>query len=280
MKKHFTGKSLAAIIAAVIIALVALIAISTGGGSGFITRIAAGITKPIRTTAASVASQFESLYGYMNDYDRLAEENERLSVEISELRQNEREYNEILEENEHFRELLDFKSRHSDYIFDTATVISWSSSNWSSSFTISKGSSNSDVQKGDSIITSTGVLVGQVTEVGHSTSTCITVIDADFSASALVGSSGDSVVANGDFAAMRRGLLTLDYISESTAMYTGDAVTTSGKGEVFPRGLLIGYISDINENASGLGMTATVEPAVSPGSIMNVFIITDFTLTE
>jgi len=280
VKKFFNAKTIAAVAAAVLIVIISAIALSSSGRAGFVTNAAAAITKPIRVTAAAIAHEFESLYGYMYKYDSLLQENERLRTENAELQSGYREYTEIYEENERLRKLLDLTERHSDYVIDTATVISWSSSNWSSSFTISKGSSNSDVQKGDSVITETGMLVGQVTEVGNTTSTCITIIDSAFSASALVESSGDAVVAKGDFARMRKGLLTLDYISEGTMMYTGDAVTTSGKGEVFPRGLLVGYVADMTENASGLGMTADIEPAVSLGSIMNVYVITDFTVAE
>lgn len=280
MKKHFSGKSVAAICAAVVIVIIAAIALSTSGRSGFVTRIASGLTKPIRVAAASAASEIESLYGYMYKYDELLAENERLSVEIAELKRNEREYNDVLEENERFRALFDLKSRHSDYEFETATVLSWSSSNWASTFTISKGSSNSGVEVGDGVITETGVLVGQVTEVGGTTSKCRSVVDTGFSASAFTESSSDIVVAKGNFAKMRSGLLSLEYIGESTHMYTGDSVMTSGKGEVFPRGLLIGYVADMNEDESGLGMTATVEPAVAPGGVMNVYVITDFTVTE
>ena len=103
MKKHFSGKSIAAICAALVIVIIALIALGTGGRAGFITRIASGVTKPIRVAAASVASEIESLYGYMYKYESLVSENQRLNVEIAKLRQNEREYNEVLEENERFR---------------------------------------------------------------------------------------------------------------------------------------------------------------------------------
>ena len=280
MKKHFSGKSIAAIGAALIIVIIALIAIGTGSRGGFVTRIASGITKPIRIAGASIAGEIESLYGYMYKYDSLVEENQRLSVEIAELRQNEREYNEVLEENERFRALFDLKSRHSDYVFETASVMSWSSSNWESSFTISKGSSNSDVEVGDAVITEAGMLVGQVMSVDGTTSKCRSIVDTGFSASAFTESSSDIVVAKGDFVRMRQGKLAIEYISESTHMYTGDTVMTSGKGEVFPRGLLIGYVSDMDEDISGLGMTATVEPAADLGDLMNVFIITDFKVTE
>ena len=159
-------------------------------------------------------------------------------------------------------------------------MLSWTSSNWASTFTISKGSSNSDVEVGDAVITEAGMLVGQVTEVEGTTSKCRSIVDTGFSASAFTESSSDIVVAKGNFARMRDGKLAIEYISEGTHMYTGDTVMTSGKGEVFPRGLLIGYVSDMDEDISGLGMTATVEPAAEIGELMNVYVITDFKVTE
>ena len=49
-------------------------------------------------------------------------------------------------------------------------MVSWNASNWSSSFTISKGSDNG-LEVGDSVITEYGVLVGTISELGSNWAT-------------------------------------------------------------------------------------------------------------
>jgi rod shape-determining protein MreC len=212
----------------------------------------------------------------MYKYDDVVRQNEQLQMQLAELERERREYVEVSEENEHFRELLQLASRHSDYKFETASVISWGASNFTSTFTVSKGSENSGVKKGDCVITESGVLVGVITEVRDKTSIAITLIDTKFSAGCVIESSGDTAVASGDYSLMRRGLLTLDFLASGTRYITGDSVVTSGKGGVFPKGLVIGYIEDVEPDPTGAGNKVTVKPAADLSNVMNVFVITEF----
>ncbi len=83
-------------------------------------------------------NRLEKLYGYIYEYDRLAAENEELKAQISEMEEAVRESQAANEENELLRELLELREKRKDFVFESATVISWSSSNWESAFTISK----------------------------------------------------------------------------------------------------------------------------------------------
>jgi rod shape-determining protein MreC len=195
MKKILTKRGITIGVAAALIAIATLISIKvTSGNSGFLSSAYEALMKPVKSVMSSIAGELEHIYGYMYEYDKIVAENEELKAEIADLQQEYREYTEISEENERLRELLNLSQRHSDFALDTATIISWSASNWSSSFTLSKGSSNSEVAVGDCIVTERGVLVGQVTEVGVATSTAVTIIDTTFSAGALIESSGGAAI--------------------------------------------------------------------------------------
>jgi rod shape-determining protein MreC len=236
--------------------------------------------KPVRSAASSVARTFESIYGYMYEYDEVVAENETLKAQIADLRQEYREYTEVSAENDRLRELLRLAPRHTDSRYETATILSWGASNWASTFTISKGSSNSEVAAGDAVITETGVLIGRVTEVGLTTSVAISVIDTTFSAGALAGSRGEDGIAVGDFSLMRAGLLKLDYLPGDTAILAGDAVVTSGKGGMFPQGLVIGSVAAVRSGETGIGLYATVVPAAELRDVTYVYVITEFTESE
>ncbi|MDR0906186.1 MAG: rod shape-determining protein MreC [Oscillospiraceae bacterium] len=277
MKSFLTKRNIAIVLAAVLIAVIALVSTGTGRGDGAVTGWTSAASKPLKSAAAAVARTFETIYGYMYEYENVVAENEVLKQQIADYRQDYREYTEVSEENKRLRDLLGFAARHSDYTFEQATIIMWGASNWASTFTVSRGSSNSDIAVGDAVITETGVLVGKITKVGAVDSTAVSVIDTTFSAGALIGERGADGVAVGDFRYMRDGLLKLDFLADDTTVLAGDTVVTSGsKGGIFPEGLVIGTVQGVMKNAAGIGMYGIIEPEAKPGEPSFVFIVTDF----
>jgi rod shape-determining protein MreC len=276
MKAFLTRKNIAIALAAVVVAAVAAVSSGTGGGSGFLTEWAAAAARPLRTAAAAVARTFETIYGYMYEYEKVAAENDALKKQIADFRQDYREYTEASEENARLRALLSFSARHSDYEFDTATIIAWSASNWSSSFTLGKGSGNSAVAVGDAVITETGVLIGRVTEVRATESTAVSVVDTTFSASVLIGEEGADGQVSGDFTLMREGRLMLGLLEDGAAALAGDTVVTSGLGGVFPEGLVIGSVEAVTKSPSGIGISGVIRPEAELRRATYVFIVTQF----
>ena len=84
----------------------------------------------------------------------------------------------------------------------------------------------------------------------------------------------------GDFSLMRSGLLTLDNFDEDLIVLSGDSVFTSGNGSVFPAGLVVGEVVDVFRHPTGVGRYATVKPMLDIGTILHVFVITDFNITD
>ena len=216
----------------------------------------------------------------MNDFDRLLEENSQLRAQLAGSSQEEREFAELEKENERLRELLGLAQRNSDYEFEMAGIINWSASNWESTFVINKGSANSSIEEGDCVITAAGEVVGVVKSVSTVTSICISVTDPDFAVSVNLNKVSESASAKGDYSMMKDGLLMLDYIDDSNKVLPGDTVITSGKGGIFPDGLLVGYIVEIISDETGLSDCAIVEPAADLDNVMDVFVITDFEIIE
>lgn len=265
---------------ALLIALIAFITLSLRpGSSDFLSGIGNAVSKPIKSLMSSVVSSLEHAYGYMYKYDQLEAENEELKAQIADLEQDHREYEEIYEENDRLRNLLSLSERHSDFTFETATIISWTSSSWESTCTINKGSS-SGLQVGDSIITENGFLVGQITSLDKTTATVTTILDTSSSVGALLSSTSEAAIAQGDFSLMTEKLLKLSYLPEDTEIVSGDTIVSSGRGGTFPQGLVIGYIRGKEVSASGLDDYAIIEPAVDFNSVSHVYAITDFDVNE
>lgn len=267
-------------IAVILVAVIVVLSVNIGGGrAGLLSGLAEGIGTPVRRAASAMAEWLESIYGYIYKYDQLLEENASLRAQLAEAQEQARLGQEAVEENEHLRELLGFAQKNSDYELESVKIVSWSASNWASTFTISKGS-DAGLEIGDCVITEYGALVGQIIELGSSWANVRTLIDIDMSAGALVGEAGNAAMVVGDYALMQEGKAKLTYLTEGALPLDGDAVLTSGKGGVFPQGLMIGTVYSVNTEAGGQTPYAVVEPACDLNTLSQVFVITSFSITE
>ena len=68
-------------------------------------------------------------------------------------------------------------------------------------------------------------------------------------------------------------MLELDRIADQTSLYVGDVLVTAESGGVYPKGLVVGTVTSINENKENGTRTAYVEPAVDFASVSHVYIL-------
>ena len=53
-------------------------------------------------------------------------------------------------------------------------------------------------------------------------------------------------------------------------------VETSGYGDIYPKGIVIGYIDEIKDESHGLSKYAVITPAVDFSKLQKVYVIKDF----
>ena len=283
MKDYIRKYGLRVLIAVAVVVLIAAAASALlHGRAGLISDASGSLSAPVQKAAGAAIEWIEGIYGYIYEYDQLVAENNELRAQLAESRQAAIESAGYQEENARLRTLLDFSEHHEDFVFEPAKLTAWSSSNWSSTFTISKGADNSEhpVEVGDCVVTEYGALVGQIIEVGSTWSTVRTVIDSAIDVGALVGEAGSVGMCVGDFALMQEGCLKLTYLSENAQLVEGEAVLTSGKGTYIPQGLIIGYIRSVLSEGSGQTLYGVIEPACDLGTLSQIFVITDFEIRE
>ena len=270
---------------AVVIAAALLVGLSHAllkGRAGLVSRVTGDLTGPVRRATESAVDWLEGIYGYIYQYDQLVAENNELRSQLAQAQQAAINATEYEEENIRLRELLNFAEKNEDFVFENAKVISWTDSNWSSSFTISKGRANStqELTVGDCVVTEYGALVGQVIEIGDTWSTVRTIVDSSIDVGALVGEAESAGMCIGDFSLMQEQRLKLTYLVDGAQLLEGDAVLTSGKGTNIPQGLVIGYIDEVLSEANGQTIYGVVSPACDLDSLSQVFVVTDFAVTE
>ena len=237
------------------------------------------VLTPVRSGISSVHDWLEDKKAYYEEHETLAEENRELKNRVAELEAELRQAETDSEENERLRTLLELRQQHRDYTLESAKIISRSANNWERSLTLSCGSA-AGIECGDCVITEARQLVGIVEECGESWCKVLTVIDTGISIGATVFRTGEICVAVGDFQQMDKGYLSAQYVDSNTDIMVGDLVVTSGLGGYYPSGLTIGSVVNLQLDASGLAMTATLKPAADLDALTQVFVIKDFSVTE
>lgn len=267
------------IIVAAAALLIGLGAAARNGNIGFIQNVSGIVKAPIQKVLSSAVNWFDSIYGYLYEYDSLMAENESLRSQLADAQKSARDGIAASEENVRLRQALELREQHTDYELESAKVVLWSSSNWSSSFTISKGES-SGIEMGDPVITEYGAVVGQITELGTNWATVSTLIDVDMSVGAFVGAAGNSGMCVGEYSMMRNKQAKLTYLADGAQIFVGDDVLTSGSGGAFPAGLVIGSLVAVQTEAGGQIEYGIVEPQCDLDSLVQVFIIKSFEVVE
>ena len=236
------------------------------GSSGAVPEAANALRIPIQGAVGSVVEWMRGIYGYIYRYDKLLAENESLRRQLAEAQEQVRSSQDALEENTRLRTMLGYLEKNTTFKTEAAMITSWDASNWTSAFTISKGTDNG-IEQGDCVITESGMLVGQVYEVGKN-------------AGVLVGESSIAAMIVGDYALMKEGCCKLSYFTDDVTLFTGDSVVTSGRGGAFPSGIIVGTVTELRSEAGGQSYYAVVKPSVDLSVLSQVFIIKDFEVIE
>lgn len=199
-------------------------------------------------------------------YRSIHQENSRLNNQIDSLKRRLVNQEEILQENERLKKLLSFKNK-SPFSLIAAKVIARDASNWESVAIIDKGSSDG-IREGMAAITELG-LVGKVLDVGKNSSKIILVNDPNFNVAALLQRSREEAIVSGTI----NGICRMKYLSLDTDAKAGDVVITSGLSQDFPKGVLIGYVVDVDTDTSGLAKNCIVQPAVKLSRLEEVLLV-------
>ena len=266
MKDFFRRNGVWLLVIALLLSI--LIGISSavmGGNADPLSNLVTTITAPVRSGAAAVGDWFQGVSRYVFHY--------------GEMEQQLREGEEAIQENELLRDLLDLREKRRDFVFESAKVTARSTSNWQSTLTLSKGE-ESGIQAGNCVVTSTGVLAGVVSEVGSHYCVVSTVVDTSMEMGGIITRTNSAGVLEGDFALMQEGKLRLGYLPDEAQLVAGDEVLTSGRGDVYPSGLVVGQVEGVFNDASGMNRYAVVVPEVDLDTLVEVFVIKDFDIVE
>ncbi|MBQ4612139.1 MAG: rod shape-determining protein MreC [Clostridia bacterium] len=265
------------------IAVVALVLIgvmiysaSTGGLASLPQTFMGAVVTPIQSFVTGISDAVSDFFSGMFSGGDLQEQVDALLAENAELRKKMVDYDELKQQNDWYNEILGLHEEHSDYTFASGRVIGRDPSDAYGNFTISVGK-NADVSVNDPVVTTDGDLVGVVYEVGLTYSKVRTILDPATKVAAQISRTGDTGYTAGSTVDLaRQQTVRLTTLERSSGVAVGDYLITSGIGGIFPDGLLIGTVREINSASDGMTLDANVELMADINNLKQVMIICSF----
>jgi len=273
-KKLFTSKIKTLLIVAVALAIVTTVVVAVSGGTTAGENLVGTILSPIRSGVAAIDRQALRIYNYIFSYESLAAENAELKRQILDMQEDVRTAQQLQRENEKYKQLLEIKEEHEDYVFVPAYLTAWDSSTWRSTFTIGKGT-NHGLQIGMAAVTENNQMIGLITDAGSNWATVTTILDNGLEISASIASSGYTGVVQGTYESEDTQILRMNYLTTEAQLKNGDQVVTTGS-TLYPKGLLLGKITNVSLDETGVAKFAALEASCDLDDLEQVFIITEF----
>ena len=244
------------------------------GGRGLHLLRRGGAAQPIQRFSVrasnSIIDFFERVFK-TSDADR---ENEQLKVRIAQYEIMENELNNLRQENQRLKELLDYADTVEEYERVTAPVIGRSQGIWFNQFTVGAGR-NQGVEEDMAVINGAG-LVGRVTSVSANTCKVTAIIDSTSDVSVIVERTRDYGFVRGLLeAGGGDDTMELYFLPMGNDLVPGDVLVTSGADGVFPRGLSVGSVLEVSRSSEDAeDRDALVSPTVDFLRLEEVVILT------
>jgi len=224
-----------------------------------------GVASPFLKSAAWITRGTAGTWNSYVDLRGVARENARLHEEVTALAPKANEAEEARRELERLRQLLDLKG---EVEFPTlaARVVALGSPGGARTLDLDRGS-REGLRANQPVITPRGV-VGRVIEAAPGIAKVQMILDPNSAVAALLQRTRIQgiVVGEGD-----RGCR-MDYVSELANVEVGDVVVTSGLDEIYPKGYIIGVVSEIEEG-EGLTKIVKVRPEVDFRRLEEVLVV-------
>lgn len=221
----------------------------------------------IKDTTISISKiitiPFRFIIDKIDDYKLLVnirKKYQELLPEVSRIDSLKTENIELRRELESLKKELSIDYTLNEYSYLNATVIYRNVSTWYNTITVDKGTYNG--VKEDMVVVNSQGLIGKVVSTTTFTSDIrlITTKETDNKISITISNGENKInglIKNYNY---KTKYLEVEGVSNTETVRVGDYVYTSGLGEIFPSGILIGTVSDISTDEYDLAKIIDVTP--------------------
>lgn len=225
------------------------------------------IADPLLKNINYPIKQVISSINFLHSLRDISKENLKLNEEIRELTAKNAELLEVEKENEFLRSYFNLSNRQK-YQIDLANVIGQDFQGLEKYIVIDRGKF-SKITENMPIVVNNNILVGKIIEVFDNYSKVLLITSPNSKIPCLIQGSRIAGIAGGN----GENVLSLDLIPKDAKIESNQTVITSGIGESFPRGLLIGKISNVESKDNEMFLKIDIVPAADLEKLEQVLII-------
>ena len=232
------------------------------------------LLSPVQKASAYVSEKLTGFGISFESSSKYREEIDELRKRISDYEKKLVDYEQTKQKLDSYSVMLDVKEENEDFVLEPANIIGRDALDSFGSFIIDKGSLDS-VSVNDPVVYGNYV-VGVVYSVKKTYSQVRTILNPKVNISAIESRTRESGYTTTTAELALDGKCMLSGLDKNTNVAVGGIVCTSGIGGVYPKGLIIGRISEVAESRYDISVNAVITPSVDISELEDVFVITDF----
>ena len=230
------------------------------------------VSAPIQYVAAKLAS---GVGGIIQEYVWLVEvkrDNDRLRSENARLREQLLGVQSEVAENRNLRRMLQLRDEVKGTLLSAQIIAKEISPHFRVQRLRLDRGDQSHLREGMPVLTPEG-LVGQIHRTLGAYSDVLLVADKNSAIDVIVQRSGARGMLKG-IGSDRSYACRIEHLERESDVKPGDIVMTSGMGQRFPPGIVVGMIQEVSKREYGLYQDALVKPAVDFSRLQEVMVMT------
>ncbi len=229
------------------------------------------VLAPFQMGVSGTVDEISAVADTLQRVRDMAQQNEQYRDEIDRLQSELVRMKELEVENRDLRNLLNMKQQAGPGVLLPVTVIARDDAPYVQAITIDRGLTGG-VHDGSIVVTHRG-LVGRVERANPTASKVRLITDINSQVAVrLQTESRTTGVLRGQSIP---NALVIAYIPQTDSVKMGDVVITSGLGEVFPEGLVVGKVARVERKDADPFQLAVVEPANDMGKLERLYVLAD-----
>ena len=225
------------------------------------------VVRPVEIAGTWLTTPVRATSTWLSNLGVSRSEVAELRTQNAELRRRNAELEEARRENERLRGLVQLVETQELQSLG-AHVIGRPENSWEGVITIDRGSTDG-VKAGMPVMSADGLLGQTVAVTPHSAKVRL-ITDQRSGVAAMLQQSRAEGVVRGSISRE----LTMDFVSKDATVTPGEVVLTSGIGGVFPKGLIVGEVSEFSSPANALYPVIKVRPTAKLEGIEEVLVLT------
>lgn len=229
-------------------------------------KVVIDLMAPMQSFLAGVQNNMSAYFKHYAANISASKENDSLKGQIVDLKNEVFSFQETLKESERLKALLNYGNEIPRKKI-VARVISWDASDDYKVIRIDKGLKHGI--KPQSVVTSSEGLVGYVYRLTNNFADVITILDANNRVDGVV----ERIRSHGVIEGYGRNRCIMKYVNRTEPIILNDIVLTAGLGNVYPKGIKVGYISRIERESYGITQHVEITPVVDFSKLEEVLIL-------